>query len=37
MSCMAVKFLHACTASENDKLTKRNILQLSDAVGILHV
>ena len=23
--------------SENDKLKKRNILQLSEAVGILHV
>ena len=28
---------YACAASENDKLKKRNILQLSEAVGILHV
>ena len=28
---------YACTASENDKLKKRNILQLSEAVGISHV
>ena len=25
---------YACAASENDKLKKRNILQLSEAVGI---
>ena len=28
---------YACAASENDKLKKCNILQLSEAVGILHV
>ena len=28
---------YACAASENDKLTKCNILQLSEAVGILYV
>ena len=28
---------YACTPSENDKLKKRNILHLSEAVGILHV
>ena len=28
---------YACAASENDKLKKRNILQLCEAVGILHV
>ena len=28
---------YACAASENDKLKKRNILQLSEAVGISHV
>ena len=28
---------YACAASENDKLKKRNILHLSEAVGILHV
>ena len=28
---------YACAASKNDKLKKRNILQLSEAVGILHV
>ena len=28
---------YACAVSQNDKLKKRNILQLSEAVGILHV
>ena len=28
---------YACVASESDKLKKRNILQLREAVGILHV
>ena len=28
---------YTCTASENDKLKKCDILQLSEAVGILHV
>ena len=28
---------YTCAASENDKLKKCNILQLSEAVGILHV
>ena len=28
---------YTCAASENDKPKKRNILQLSEAVGILHV
>ena len=28
---------YACTASKNDKKKKHNILQLSEAVGILHV
>ena len=28
---------YACAASENDKPKKRNILQLLEAVGILHV
>ena len=28
---------YACAAFENDKLKKHNILQLSEAVGILHV
>ena len=28
---------YACASSVNDKLKKRNILQLSEAVGILHV
>ena len=28
---------YTCTASENDKLKKCNILQLGDTVGILHV
>ena len=28
---------YTCTVSENDKLKKHNILQLSEAVGILHV
>ena len=28
---------YACTASNNDKLKKHSILQLIEAVGILHV
>ena len=28
---------YTCAASENDKLKKRNILHLSEAVGISHV
>ena len=37
ISMFVVSKEYVCAAFENDKLKKRNILQLSEAVGILHV